>query len=458
MLDNDKKKVVYTSYKKAPSDRGIGDTQAFSNLLCNKVLSRSPYINKMREHALDVYQKTPFPNKQEEAWRRTDISRISKIDFHMQPIQKNGQSQFAITYFDGSHKKLSGKAVVNSKGINIELSQNLKKDGVIFSTLEDFLTIQPELSSRIFDEVVKPEDGKFAALTAALCQQNLVLFIPKGKIIPQPFVCEINDSEKNSIGFSRVSIFIESGAQANVILDYSSRSLGSDAMAVHSSILEVIVGENSKLNLIETQQWGNHVWMIGHERALVENKGELNWFSGSVGGKLVKLFSDVDLKEINARAKITGFYFADTKQHFDLDTQQNHLAPETTSDLLYKGALYGDSKTVWQGMIYVAPNAIKTDGYQNNRNLMLSNSAKANSIPGLEILADDVKCSHGATISKIDPTEKFYLQSRGISASDTEELLVKGFFSNIFERITEPTIRKYFEKIIAEKLEQQKSK
>jgi Fe-S cluster assembly protein SufD len=149
---------------------------------------------------------------------------------------------------------------------------------------------------------------------------------------------------------------------------------------------------------------------------------------------------------------MSGFYFTDGQQHLDFDTQQNHMAPHTTSDLLFKGALVGSSRAVWQGMIYVAPGAQKTDGYQANRNLVLSKNARADSIPGLEILADDVRCTHGATVGKIDPEQIFYLLSRGISKQDATRLVVEGFFDPVMQRIPFEGVRNRFAQEILEKL------
>jgi Fe-S cluster assembly protein SufD len=150
---------------------------------------------------------------------------------------------------------------------------------------------------------------------------------------------------------------------------------------------------------------------------------------------------------------MSGFYFTDHEQHLDHDTQQNHLAQNTTSDLLYKGALVGHSRSVWQGMIYVAPGAAKTDGYQANRNLVLSPNARADSIPGLEILADDVRCTHGATVGKIDPELTFYLESRGMPRIDAERLIVEGFFDPIMQRIPFEGVRNRFQLAIQAKME-----
>jgi len=149
---------------------------------------------------------------------------------------------------------------------------------------------------------------------------------------------------------------------------------------------------------------------------------------------------------------MSGFYFTDGNQHLDHDTQQNHLAANTTSDLLFKGALLEQSRSVWQGMIYVAPGAQNTDGYQANRNLILSRKARADSIPGLEILADDVRCTHGATVGKINPDEIFYLQSRGIPTKDAQRILVEGFFDPVVQRIPFDGVRKRLVKSVSEKM------
>jgi Fe-S cluster assembly protein SufD len=149
---------------------------------------------------------------------------------------------------------------------------------------------------------------------------------------------------------------------------------------------------------------------------------------------------------------INGAYLSDGEQHLDLDTQQNHLAAHTTSNLNFKGALLGKSRTVWQGMVYVAPEGQKTDGYQTNKNLVLSNNARADSIPGLEILADDVRCSHGATVGKIDEDQVFYLLSRGIPQKEAEKLLVEGYFNPVLSNIKSETARNKISEWVQKKL------
>jgi len=235
---------------------------------------------------------------------------------------------------------------------------------------------------------------------------------------------------------------------------HESSSATSDdrSQVFHDGIVEIFVGQNARLTFVELQSWGRNVWSMTRERARVMGDGNLEWVFGAMGTHLTKNFSDIDLAEPGAMARMSGFYFTNGNQHLDHDTQQNHLAENTTSDLLYKGALLDASRSVWQGMIYVAPGADGTDGYQANRNLILSKQARADSIPGLEILADDVRCTHGATVGKIDENELFYLLSRGIPRKEAEQLIVMGFFAPIMARIPIEGVQNRFKEAITEKM------
>jgi Fe-S cluster assembly protein SufD len=206
------------------------------------------------------------------------------------------------------------------------------------------------------------------------------------------------------------------------------------------------------MKFVELQSWGKHVWNFSHERARLERDANLDWIFGAIGSRLTKNFTELDLAGQGSTGRMSGFYFTDGRQHLDHDTQQNHFAPNTTSDLLFKGALKGKSRSVWQGMIYVAPGAQKTDGYQANRNLVLDDQARADSIPGLEILADDVRCTHGATVGKMEEEPLFYLKSRGIPQEEAERLIVEGFFDPIMQRIPFEGVRERFQAAILQKM------
>jgi len=220
---------------------------------------------------------------------------------------------------------------------------------------------------------------------------------------------------------------------------------------MHAGIVELHVGDGASLRFVELQSWGENVWNFTHERAEVGRDANLDWIFGAIGSRLTKNFSELNLVGQGATGRMSGFYFTDHDQHLDHDTQQNHLAVHTTSDLLFKGALTDSSRSVWQGMIYVAPGAQKTDGYQANRNLVLSRKARADSIPGLEILADDVRCTHGATVGQIDRDQVFYLRTRGIPEKEAERMIVEGFFDPIMQRIPFVGVRERFQKAIEEK-------
>ena len=277
----------------------------------------------------------------------------------------------------------------------------------------DFATAQvkyAELVKRLAGQTVPASDGKFAALAAALSSNGVLLYIPRGVKLTQPLHSLLWGPGVHLAHLSHIIVWLEENAEATYVHEYASPDDNS-GQTLHAGLVEIHVGEGANLRFVELQSWGRGVWNFTHERARVEASGTLEWVFGAIGSALTKNFSDLDLAGPGATGRISGFYFADGKQHLDHDTQQNHLAPNTTSDLLYKGALEEESRSVWQGMIYVAPGAAKTDGYQANRNLVLSRKARADSIPGLEILADDVRCTHGATVGKIDQDQVFYLLS-----------------------------------------------
>jgi len=251
--------------------------------------------------------------------------------------------------------------------------------------------------------------------------------------------------------FDHILVYVDDNASLTYVHEISSPA-GSEGEILRSGIVEVFVGQNSNLKFVELQTLGTNFWNFSHERVKVERDGHLDWIFGAIGSKLTKSFMDLDLAGEGANGRLSGFYFTDGAQHLDHDTQQNHLALNTTSDLLFKGALKDQSRSVWQGMIYVAPGAQKTDGYQANRNLILSSKARADSIPGLEILADDVRCTHGATAGKIDQEQIFYLLSRGIPYEIAEMLVVEGFFEDVMQRIPFDGIKGRLKDAIIEKM------
>jgi len=321
---------------------------------------------------------------------------------------------------------------------------------VIFTDLATAAKQHPEVLSKVLGQIVKTDEGKFAALAGALARNGVLLYVPKGVVVEQPLHSVLWGPGEGLAYFSHLLIWVEDGASVTYVHEAASPT--EEVQTMHAGIVEIHVGDAANLRFVELQSWGEHVWNFSHERAEIGRDGQLDWIFGALGSQLTKNFSEITLNGEGSTGRMSGFYFTDGKQHLDHDTQQNHMAPNTTSDLLFKGALEENSRSVWQGMIYVAPDAQKTDGYQANRNLVLSDKARADSIPGLEILADDVRCTHGATVGKVDDTEMFYLQSRGIPEKEARRLIVEGFFDPIMQRIPFEGVRERFQQAIVRKL------
>ena len=410
-------------------------------------------IAAYRTSAWNAFKRLSLPVNTEEAWRRTDI--------HALPVEK-----FRLT-FDGAVNDLpavredllkplvaeqhGGQIILTPGGAKVDLGEKLAKKGVIFTDLQTAEQKHPDLLAKMMGKTVNLEEGKFAALAGAFAQNGVVLYVPKGVTVEEPLHSVLWGPGANVAHVSHILVLVDEGASVT----YVHESASPDDMAsnsMHAGLVEIQIMQDASMKFVELQSWGRHVWNFSHERIRVERAGNLDWIFGAIGSRLTKNFSELDLAGEGATGRMSGFYFTDGNQHLDHDTQQNHFAPHTTSDLLFKGALKGKSRSVWQGMIYVAPGAQKTDGYQANRNIVLSEGARADSIPGLEILADDVRCTHGATVGKLEQEPLFYLKSRGIPQAEAEKIVVEGFFDPIFQRIPFEGVRERFQEYIANKM------
>jgi Fe-S cluster assembly protein SufD len=413
-------------------------------------------LKDARSKAWDAFMKFSMPVNTDEAWRRTDLRLLPAADFK---VPKDGAFEDLPDVPADLLRPLvgethGGQITLMPGGARVDLDPALVSKGVIFTDIRTAERDHPELLKRLIGQIVKPEDGKFAALASALAGNGVFLYVPKNVEVDSPLHSVLWGPGVDLAHFSHILVYVEDGASVTYVHEAASPDEAGHAM--HAGIVEIHVGQDAKLRFVELQSWGRHVWNFSHERARVERGGNIDWIFGAVGSRLTKNFSDLDLAGEGAQGRMSGFYFTDGTQHLDHDTQQNHLAPHTTSDLLFKGALKGKSRSVWQGMIYVAPGAQKTDGYQANRNLILDEQARADSIPGLEILADDVRCTHGATVGKLEQEPVFYLKSRGIPQVEAERLVVEGFFDPIMQRIPFEGVRERFQQAIHAKLTEQK--
>jgi len=417
-------------------------------------VSGSPsFVKEYRDQAWQAYRNLSMPTTSDEPWRRTDIRKLRAADFR---LPRNG----TIDKLPGVPNELlqplvsdqhAGQIILTPGGSRISLDGKLKEQGVIFTDLVSAEREYADVLVNVLGHVVKADEGIFAALAATFAENGVLVYVPKGVQVEQPLHSILWGPGIELAHFSHILIWLDEGASLTYVHEAASMR-ESNGQTLHSGLVEIEVGVGANLRFVELQSWGEHVWNFGHKRARVGKDGNLDWVFAAVGSHLTKDFSDLDLVGEGATGRMSGFYFTDGIQHLDHDTQQNHFAPSTTSDLLFKGALIEKSRSVWQGMIYVAPGAQKSDGYQANRNLVLSKQARADSIPGLEIMADDVRCTHGATVGKIDPDELFYLRSRGIPLPDAERLIVEGFFEPIMQRIPFEGVQERLKQTITRKM------
>jgi Fe-S cluster assembly protein SufD len=411
------------------------------------------FLREYRERAWSIYNSLSMPTIRDEPWRRTDIRGLA-MDKFVLPEGKQLEELKAVPKWLLKPlviNKHGGQVILNPDHSKMTLDESLSAQGVIFTDLSTAEKQYPELLANIIGQVVKPDEGRFAALAGAMANYGVFIYVPAGIEVEYPLHSVIWGPGSNLAYFSHIMVWLEPGSSLTYVHEAASPD-GQSGQTLHSGLVEIHISDNASLRFVELQSWGDNVWNFSHERARVGRDGNLEWIFGALGSKLTKNFSEIDLVGDGATGKMSGFYFTDGTQHLDHDTQQNHLAPHTTSDLLFKGALKDSSRSVWQGMIYVAPGAQKTDGYQANRNLVLSSKARADSIPGLEILADDVRCTHGATVGKIDEDSVFYLLSRGIPYAEAEHLIVEGFFDPIMQRIPFEGVRKRFQQAIISKM------
>jgi Fe-S cluster assembly protein SufD len=411
-------------------------------------LGEPDWLAERRLRAWEAWQSTPLPSLKEEAWRRTDLSGLPSDRFGLGPADGQPVDPHLLEPLAAERH---GALLVLQPGAAPRMEGD-PGGGVVLADWATAVREQAGLLREHLGSVVEPQEGKFAALATALAEEGVLVYVPAGAQVEQPLHSVLWAPGGERAFCSRILVVVEAGASVTYVHETASPTPDEDQPALHAGTVEILVGEGARLTFVELQNWGRHVWNFTHERSRVDRAGVLNWIFGAVGSRLTKNFSELSLDGQGAEGRMSGFYFADGIQHLDHDTQQNHLAPHTTSDLLFKGALVGRSRSVWQGMIYVAPGAQKTDGYQANRNLVLSKQARADSIPGLEILADDVRCTHGATVSQLDQEPIFYLMSRGLPRAEAERLVVSGFFAPIMQRIPFEAVRRRFEAMIDRKL------
>jgi Fe-S cluster assembly protein SufD len=369
-----------------------------------QTVSEPAWLAGRRAAARERYQSLPVPPNSEEAWRYTNLRGFDPDGFEQQP---------------------SG----------LTLSDGELPEGVVFGSLSALAAERPELVEPHYGSVVSA-DEKFAAGNEAAWEEGVLLYVPAGVEVAVPLRASVEVPAPNAAVFHRTLVVLEQGARATFAEDYSSAVAG-----YVNTVVELVIGDGARLEYVTSQKHHAGTRQFGTHRATIGRDGEVDWVVLGLGGTRAKSRIESYLAGRGANAKVTGAYFLTGEEHADYDTTQEHAAPDTTSDLFFKGVLDGHARAVWRGVIRVDKGAQKTDAYQENRNLLLSHDARADSIPGLEIEANDVRCTHGATIGQIDRLQLFYLMSRGLSRAQAERLIVRGFFQPVLDRIGSDEVR-----------------
>jgi Fe-S cluster assembly protein SufD len=324
-------------------------------------------------------------------------------------------------------------------------------DGTIVLPLSVAVQTHSELVERHFGTIVSGESDPFVARNEAGWQGGAFVYVPRGVHVTEPIVVTVVQSQAQTALNWRTLVVLEEGAQAEVWEQYVSTD--DDQAALFGTVTELSVGQNANLRYVCAQGLSEKSWIFGAQRAVIERDGALDWIALGFGAGNGRVAMDTQLAGTGADAKVTGAYATHGRQHLDYATTQEHAAANTTSDLAFRGILDGRSSTVWSGMIKVDPGAQQIDAFQESRNLLLTKKAHADSIPGLEILANDVRCTHAAAIAQIDPEQLYYLRSRGLSLERAKRLVIEGFLEATVERFEEGFVREAIAGALERRLE-----
>ncbi len=398
------------------------------------------WLTERRRQAWSRFMEMDWPARNEEEWIRTDI-RLFKLDKYGLPSgEPTATADETPPALLATGVELGGYATsFDSRSVTSHLEDKWAEQGVVFGSLERLVGDHSDLIEKhLLTKAVDPNFDRFAALHAACWSGGGFLYVPRGVVVEQPLHL-LSAMSDGGTDLGHILVILEDGAEATLLTETASPR--ADAGGLHCGAMELFVGRGATLRYVSLQDWGNNVWHFSHQTARVDTDAVLQWTIGALGSRLSKVNQQVALIGERAESQVNGTMFTEGRQHLSYHTLQHHQAPNCRSDFLYKAALQDKSRTVWRGMIKVDKKAQKTDGYQRNDNLLLSNAARADSIPGLEIKADDVRCTHGSTTGRVNDEMIFYAQCRGFTRQEAIRMIVSGFFQQIFDRITIDSVR-----------------
>jgi Fe-S cluster assembly protein SufD len=421
-------------------------------------LNEPAWMQEKRQVAWSVFEETPMPTTHDEDWRRTDFSALQwdqlrlAVASSLKPAARLADlPRHLRTALDAGQVAAGRLALVNGQVIYHEMDEALAGQGVIFTDLTTAVRDYPDLVQPHFmTECVALSDGKFTALHGAFWQGGVFLYVPKDVQIAQPFQVVIGLEGEGTAIFPHTLIVAERLASVTYIEETVSPNGGKQAF--NDGVVEIIAGEGAQIHYTEVQGWGDNVFNFNTKRAVHRPDSRVAWEMGQLGGRLTKTYVDNILTGNGSSTEFNGVYFVGGQQHVDLDTLTQHIGVGTGADLMFNGAARDQARAVFQGMVKIERSGQQTNAYLKNDNLLLSNRARADSIPGLQIDANDVRASHGATVGRIDEEYIFYLQSRGIPRSTAVRMIVEGFFSSVFDRMSQERVREKLAAAVSAKI------
>jgi Fe-S cluster assembly protein SufD len=393
--------------------------------------------------AYERFTETPFPDRQMEEWRRTNIDSVPFARF-----ARPGKEKLAKGI---AREDVAGYVVADAEETRYYLAPDVAAQGVVFGPISLIMREQPDLVAWFLGKTpVARQFQKFHFWNSAFFSRGVFLFVPDNVQTPLPFAFTVAGQESGIAHFIRNLVAIGDNATVELDIRYETGSSANEAMLVASD--EIIGGDNAQIEVTSIQDTPESVYFFATGSATAGRDAVLHWNQFALGSRLHKSHTTAEIVGKGADVRLNGAYFASGNQHMDMRTMQVHKQGHTVSDLLFKGAVRDKARTIYQGMIEVAPGAQQIDAYQTNRNLILNRGARADSIPGLEIKADDVRCSHGATIGHIEPEEIFYLMSRGIPREMARRIVINGFFEEVIARVANADLRDDLRELVEAKI------
>ena len=407
--------------------------------------ARAPWLGALRRHAIERFAETGLPNSRMEDWRFTDLRRMARTTFaDAQPGPAPDLDWIAPWYLDGPCHRL---VFANGRFVSRHSDIGALPPGVRLQSLADAVADESGFMEPDFARGSERDDGSLVDLNTAMMRDGLVLHLDRGVALDAPVqLVHVAVAANDPIALHpRVMVVAEDGSRASVFetfLGVGNRPYWTNAVA------EIIVGRNSEITHLKLQQESAAGYHTGFNRVTVDQGGSYSGFVMSLGARLARTEIRVSLDGEHATCRIDGAAVLRDRQHGDVTTEIDHRVANGRSRQTFKNVLDGRSRSVFQGRVVVQKDAQKTDAGQSNRNLLLSPGAEADSKPELRIFADDVKCSHGATVGELDKDALFYLQSRGIAAEEARGLLIEGFVAELIDSVEQPAIAAQFRRAL----------